>query len=222
MVLAILITFTSCKDNKSETTDKATKETADGQQYSCEMHPEVHGKKGEECSKCGMALTVPVTHEEVVEEVKEMDVTKSKSGFSIDMILNDYLKLKNALANDDAALATASSKALETTLQKTTTDKIEADLLKQYSTIADAAKKHTATITENAGKIAAQRNAFALLSADMHNFIKMFTTDKKLYQDYCPMYNQGKNGYWISEVKDIENPYYGAEMLTCGRITKEL
>jgi hypothetical protein len=36
------------------------------------------------------------------------------------------------------------------------------------------------------------------------------------------MYNHGKNGYWISEVKDIKNPYYGAEMLTCGGISKEL
>ncbi|MEZ7497492.1 DUF3347 domain-containing protein [Flavobacterium sp. Arc3] len=221
-LLSAVFALASCKDNKSETADKANTETSDSQQYSCEMHPEVHGKKGEECSKCGMSLTVPVAHEEVIEEVKEMDVTKSKSAFSIDMILNDYLKLKNALASDDATLATASSKALETTLQKTTTDKIEADLLSQYNTIADAAKQHTATITENAGKIAAQRNAFALLSADMHNFIKMFNTDKKLYQDYCPMYNQGKNGYWISEIKDIKNPYYGAEMLTCGGITKEL
>jgi hypothetical protein len=35
------------------------------------------------------------------------------------------------------------------------------------------------------------------------------------------MYNQGKNGYWISEIKDIKNPYYGSEMLTCGGIVKE-
>ena len=28
--------------------------------YACPMHPEIQGKKGEECSKCGMALTEPV------------------------------------------------------------------------------------------------------------------------------------------------------------------
>ncbi|CAM2806010.1 DUF3347 domain-containing protein [Flavobacterium frigoris] len=225
-VLVLMVAFASCKDAKIEngaetTTMESNESHAEGQLYSCPMHPEVTGKQGEECSKCGMELTEPVTNSEVVEEVTEMDVTKSKAAFSIDMILNDYLKLKNALASDDGALATASSKALETTLQKTTSDKIEADLITQYNTIVNAAKQHTAAITENAGKIAAQRNAFALLSTDMHNFIKMFNTDKKLYQDYCPMYNQGKNGYWISEIKDIKNPYYGAEMLTCGGITKE-
>lgn len=29
--------------------------------YACPMHPEVQGKKGETCSKCGMELTEPVT-----------------------------------------------------------------------------------------------------------------------------------------------------------------
>jgi hypothetical protein len=31
--------------------------TAEGQLYACPMHPEVTGKQGEECSKCGMELT---------------------------------------------------------------------------------------------------------------------------------------------------------------------
>lgn len=224
-VLVLLVVFASCKDAKKETGAETNaiemnKSTAEGQLYSCPMHPEVTGKKGEACSKCGMELTEPVAIKEV-EEVKEMDVTKSKSAFSIDAILDVYMKLKNALAADDSKLATVANKDLEAILQKTTTEKIEADLIKQYTTIADAAKEHAASISKNNGNISAQRNAFALLSADMHNFIKMFNTDKKLYQDYCPMYNQGKNGYWISEIKDIKNPYYGSEMLTCGGIVKE-
>ena len=56
----------------------------------------------------------------------------------------------------------------------------------------------------------------------MNDVIKTFGTNKKLYQDYCPMYDQGKSGYWISERKDIQNPYYGAEMLTCGGLVKTL
>jgi hypothetical protein len=26
----------------------------------------------------------------------------------------------------------------------------------------------------------------------------------QLYQDYCPMYDEGKSGYWISETKEIK------------------
>jgi hypothetical protein len=31
------------------------------------------------------------------------------------------------------------------------------------------------------------------------------------------MYEAGKTGYWISETTDVINPYFGAEMLNCGR-----
>jgi hypothetical protein len=39
------------------------------------MHPEVTGKQGEECSKCGMELTEPVANKEV--ETMEVEIIKS-------------------------------------------------------------------------------------------------------------------------------------------------
>jgi hypothetical protein len=225
-ILVLMLVFASCKDAKTEATSETTAiensdNTAEGQLYSCPMHPEVTGKQGEECSKCGMKLTELVTNKEV-EKIMEVEIIKSESSFSMDLILDDYLKLKNALTNDDSKLASEAGKDLQATLQKVKTDKIEVELQKQYVSIADAAKQHAALISENGGKIDSQRKDFALLSAEMHNLIKMFKTDKKLYQDYCPMYDQGKSGYWISEIKGIQNPYYGSEMLTCGGIVKEL
>jgi hypothetical protein len=41
------------------------------------MHPEVTGKQGEECSKCGMELTTePVANKEV-EKTMEVEIIKS-------------------------------------------------------------------------------------------------------------------------------------------------
>ena len=42
------------------TIDTTKSEAPVAELYACPMHPEVQGKKGEECSKCGMALTEPV------------------------------------------------------------------------------------------------------------------------------------------------------------------
>lgn len=223
-LLSILFAFASCKNDKTENSDKASAEaTTENQLYSCPMHPKVTGDKGEACSICGMSLSEPViTKEAVVEEVKEVEIIKSKSSFSIDTILDNYLTLKNALTNDDSKAAAEAGKELLATLKKSNNDKIEAELKNQYATIVDAAILHATQIGENAGKIVNQRKDFSLLSKEMNNLIKMFKTDKKLYQDYCPMYDQGKSGYWISEIKDIKNPYYGSEMLTCGGIHKEL
>lgn len=42
------------------TLDSAAIEEPVAQLYACPMHPEIKGKKGEDCSKCGMELTEPV------------------------------------------------------------------------------------------------------------------------------------------------------------------
>lgn len=74
-----LVVGCNSKTNKTETTvsetvvepadtmtvapsENAAGETPVAEQlYACSMHPEVQGKKDEKCSKCGMALTEPVT-----------------------------------------------------------------------------------------------------------------------------------------------------------------
>lgn len=70
--LAMAFVFTACnsggdkaKDGtesiKTDTTVNTKKmEPVTEQLYACSMHPEVTGKKGEKCSKCGMNLTEPV------------------------------------------------------------------------------------------------------------------------------------------------------------------
>ena len=223
-IILLVFVFASCKDNKVETKTEVTSEkTADNQLYSCPMHPKVTGDKGEACSVCGMSLSEPVVEAQTaVEVVKEVEIIKSKSSFSIDRILNNYLSVKNALTKDDSKGAAQAAKELFSTLKNTKGDQVEAALQAQYATIVDGATKQAEQISSGTANIEKQRKDFALLSKDMHDLIAMFTTDKKLYQDYCPMYDQGKSGYWISEIKDIKNPYYGSEMLTCGGITKEL
>jgi hypothetical protein len=49
----------------TETTAIENSDNTAGQLYACPMHPEVTGKQGEECSKCGMELTEPVANKEV-------------------------------------------------------------------------------------------------------------------------------------------------------------
>jgi hypothetical protein len=222
-LLSIIFAFASCKDNKTETVDKEnTEAAAENQLYSCSMHPEVHGKQGEACSVCGMELTEPVTQAAVAPvEVKAQAEPLSKSSFSVDEVLNNYLKLKNALAKDDSKEGANAAKELNATFNNLKSDKIEAKFKKEYADLTDDAKEHAAQIADNSGKIDSQREHFAMLSKDVNELVKIFGTDIKIYRDYCPMYDQGKSGYWISETKDIKNPYYGSEMLTCGGITNE-
>jgi hypothetical protein len=221
VLLALLSVGCNQKNKQEESVIGETTENS-SQLYACSMHPEITGKKGEECSICGMDLTEPVTQVEEPAAEDKTEVTSaplSTSSFSVDEILNNYLKLKNALAKDDSEGAATAGKELYSTFKNVKSDKIEAKF-KKYADIADDAKEHAEHIGDNSGKIDHQREHFAMLSKDVNDLIKIFGTDKKIYRDYCPMYDQGKSGYWISEFKDIKNPYYGSEMLTCGGITK--
>lgn len=82
----------------------------------------------------------------------------------------------------------------------------------------DDAKEHAEHIGENAGNIKHQREHFQELSTDVYDLLKLVGTSQTVYKDYCPMVK----AIWISEKKEIVNPYYGKEMLTCGKMQETI
>jgi ABC-type Fe3+-hydroxamate transport system substrate-binding protein len=138
-------------------------------------------------------------------------------------IISSYLQLKNALVNDDDKSAATAGNVLKTAVEKVTLSSLEPAQAKVFNDIADDVKEHGEHIGANAGNIKHQREHFEMLSQEIYDLVK---TDKKsgqkLYYDHCPMYNNKKGGNWISETKDIRNPYLGKEMVTCGSQSEEL
>ncbi|ASK29317.1 hypothetical protein CEY12_04010 [Chryseobacterium sp. T16E-39] len=152
---------------------------------------------------------------------EKLSSKETPKSFSIDPVIKDYLILKNALVADNDQAVAHAGKQLLTTLKSIDMKIVPADKHKEYMDIADDAKENAEHIGDNAGKIDHQREHMASLSKDMSDLIELFGTTQKLYQDYCPMYNDGKGAIWISEAKAIKNPYYGNKMLTCGSVKKE-
>ena len=231
--LIMAITLTSCNQKTKEGENKNTTKTAEAtsQLYSCSMHPEIKGKKGESCSKCGMELSEPVTQalettkennpslkEEV--NVKEKD-TKVVAINLINDIIIDYINLKDKLTKDDTNGAAVEGKKLFASFKKIDANSLNAKQKAEYLDIAESAKENAEHIGDNAGKLDHQREHFAILSKDISDLITLLGSNQKLYQDYCPMYDNGKGAVWISKTKEIENPYFGKKMSTCGAIKKE-
>ena len=96
------------------------------------------------------------------------------------------------------------------------------DEVKIYKDVEDDAKEHAEHIGMNAGKIEHQREHFDMLSSDMYDMVKVFGGGQTLYQDFCPMYNNKKGATWLSETKEIKNPYLGKKMPGCGSIKEEI
>lgn len=228
-VFAILLTACNQKKNPDETLKPESGVTS-GEKYACPMHPEITGEKGSECSECGMELTEKVAQKTATEkeetpasptkaepQVMLKTANANQTDFPTDAIVLKYLKIKNTLTKDDSKGAATAAKMLSTTLNSASSASLDTQLKNKYNAIVADAKAHVKNIGDNAGKIDHQREYFSQLSQDVYDLIKAFGTQQTVYQDYCPMYGEGKTGYWISETQEVINPYFGSEMLNCGR-----
>ena len=71
--------------------------------------------------------------------------------------------------------------------------------------------------------ISKQRIAFAAFNDSFYASLKAFGLQHgTVYYQYCPMANGDKGAYWLSDIEEIKNPYFGDEMLKCGETRETL
>lgn len=155
-------------------------------------------------------------------QTKMQTATATNKPASINEIVAAYLQIKNGLSNDNGNNAAAGGKTFVEALGKIDKSSMSATQKKSFEDIADDAKEMAEHIGANAGDIAHQREHFEMLSKDMYDLVKEFGGGQPLYKDFCPMYNNGKGAAWLSETKEIKNPYLGKKMTTCGSVKEEI
>jgi hypothetical protein len=139
-----------------------------------------------------------------------------------DEVVDAYLQLKNALTKDNAKDAAVAGKKLREAMRKLDGASFLPEQKKVYDETREDINEHAEHIGDNASNIAHQREHFDLLSKDMADLVKAIKPARTLYNDYCPMYNENKGATWLSETKEIQNPYYGKKMITCGTVKEEI
>jgi len=73
-----------------------------------------------------------------------------------------------------------------------------------------------------ASELEAQRKEFATLSTEMKTLVSGNIASGALYLEYCPMANNHTGAYWLSNDKQIMNPYFGDMMLHCGSVKETI
>jgi Cu(I)/Ag(I) efflux system membrane fusion protein len=158
--------------------------------------------------------------------VNKIDKSKVSSKFKkqLGIFVSNYLSIKDALANDDASKAQNSAINAQKSLKKVAMKSLKGD---EHTTWMQASK-HIAMKLKSLAKtneLKAQRVEFLELSSSLLGIVQVLgvemPNDKKLYSEFCPMADNNKGGYWLSSEKEIKNPFFGQQMLTCGSVKEE-
>ncbi|HSC52017.1 MAG TPA: DUF3347 domain-containing protein [Phnomibacter sp.] len=175
--------------------------------------------EGHDMSKMGDTTNAATTNDKEAKlvAVKFTDVD-IKVAASIKETVDHYLHVKNALASDNADEAAKGGKAMVSTLSKLDKSLFTADQKNAFDEIQDDLKEHAEHIGKNAGDIKHQREHFIGMSEDIYTLVTNFGGGRVLYHDHCPMVQDNKGAMWVSEIKDIKNPYFGAQMPNCGSV----
>lgn len=131
-------------------------------------------------------------------------------------VLDAYFELKNALVKTDSKTAALKASGLSKALSLVDMAKLDPN---QHNVWMKTEKDLMAgsTAIANAKTIEEQRTQFMTLSETMHGLAKVAKTGTPVYYQHCPMYNDGKGANWLSLENTVKNPYYGSQMLSCGK-----
>ncbi|WP_138995084.1 efflux RND transporter periplasmic adaptor subunit [Larkinella sp. C7] len=159
----------------------------------------------------------------VAEQAASPNVQQTPDAFKkqLTLVYEASLKLTEALIRSDARQAQTAAggaeKAISSVDMNLLSGATHQEWMKHESTMKAALK-----IIRTTNNLEKQRTAFAGFEDGLYRSVKAFgITDKPAYRQYCPMAQNNKGGYWLSDQKTIRNPYFGEAMLSCGE-TKEV
>lgn len=136
----------------------------------------------------------------------------------LDEVVDAYLALKEALVQRNFDATQQYSATLLTALNE-----LDGNLLKGKAKAFWQEKRQFiiehANLLKQAPDMKVRKEQFIFLSQSLIKILEVYGSGTKtLYIDFCPMANENKGAYWISEVKEIRNPFMSENMLTCGEV----
>lgn len=135
----------------------------------------------------------------------------------INNIISEYLFIKNGLASDDKIEPKTDAAQMVSSIRNFDKSFFTASQKKEFDKYADNINEQLQGII-TAKQIEEQRVLFGLLSQQVYELAKLFGANQILYYDHCPMALNNKGAMWLSETKEIKNPFLGNNMLTCGTV----
>lgn len=155
------------------------------------------------------------------EKLSPISVNSSDSlNGSIDGALQAYFTMKDAFVKSDTALVNSNASAfvIKLDLMKFADIKTDSTIIQLASQIKETISSQAKTIVSTTG-IDAKRKIFQTVSDGMFDLLRTVRYNgSTVYQDYCPMAFNHAGAAWLSNSREIVNPYFGEKMLHCGEL----
>lgn len=136
-------------------------------------------------------------------------------------VFDSYFMVKDALVNTDASVASTKSKDLLSKLKAVQMDKLAMDVHMVWMKVMKDLTSDSKAISETQD-VKKQRVQFMSLSKNMRDLLLVAKFETPVYYQFCPMANGGKGANWLSKENAVKNPYYGAQMMTCGKVVETI
>lgn len=132
-------------------------------------------------------------------------------------VYDAYFNLKDAFVQSNSETVAANAKVL---LDAISAVKMESLSAAEHTIWMKVNTTLTArsTAIASAKSIDKQRENLNELSKNVYELFKTAKATAPVYYQYCPM----KDANWLSKENAVKNPYYGAEMLTCGKTVETI
>ena len=133
-------------------------------------------------------------------------------------VADAYFQVKNGLVKDKLDESQKALAAIDQSLSKVNMGLVKDQAHNKWMEMLKGMKDARAKMA-SAKDIEEARKHFSMLSFHLLEMTETFGINKDVvYKDYCPMAFGDQGAYWLSEQKDITNPYFGASMLACGEV----
>ncbi|MDP8233092.1 MAG: efflux RND transporter periplasmic adaptor subunit [Candidatus Zophobacter franzmannii] len=140
---------------------------------------------------------------------------------TLNKVLQKYFQLTTNLVHANPKLSQKSAEAMQKHISQLSDTGFYGDALEDWKTRKLILTKYLSQLVESQS-IETQRQAFKPLSVQVIELAKMYKLNNKpMFVQFCPMADNDKGAQWLSNTKEILNPYFGDLMLECGE-TKEI
>jgi hypothetical protein len=143
---------------------------------------------------------------------------------SYNKLLTAYISVKDALVASDTSKASAAARELVIAVDSLQINEIKGDSILKATALDFASSiKSSAQGLATEANIKEKRKEFQIIANALYTLTQTVQYDgQKLYWHYCPMAFNNSGANWISNEREIRNPYFGNEMLECGSVQDSL